>query len=103
MNKEELVFLSQVKEMVKNNPKLISHIITVCIEGIEEKEKIANERAADFETIAVACMAISKENRKTPSTIKWAESLIASKMLKWENKTCINFSNDIKEIKEGIK
>ena len=101
MNTEEMNFIFNAKTMVQENPVLFGHLITACTEGIEEKVRIERERAADFETIAAAYMAIAKDGRKTPTTMSWADGLIKSKMLKWEGKTCCNFDDEIAELKQN--
>ena len=101
MTEDDLMFLHTAKLKVSKNPALFGHIITVCTQGIEGRVSLEQERAADFETIAAAYMAITGEKRKTPTMTKWANDLIKAKMLKWEDKTCCNFSAEIKEIKEA--
>ena len=101
MKESEMKFLFEAKIRVQNNPSLFGHLITACTEGIEDKVGIERERAADFETIAVAYMAIARDNRKTPTTMKWAENLIKAKMLKWDGKTSCNFSSELEEIKKA--
>ena len=101
MNEEELMLLFKAKKMVKKNPKLFGHLITACTQGIEEEIDIQKERAADFEVISVAYMTMLNSKRVTKSMKEWADKLIKDKMLKWEGKTCINFSEDIKAIKDG--
>ena len=101
MKEEEIIFLQQAKSMVRANPSLFGHLISTCTQGIEDRVKIERERAADFETIAAGYMAIANENRKTPTTIAWLDDLIKAKMLKWEGKTCCDFSDEIKRINEN--
>lgn len=100
MNTEEMNFILQAKRMVQENPTLFGHLITACTAGIETKVNIERERAADFETIAAAYMAIAKDSRRMPTTMAWAEGLIKSRMLKWEGKTCLNFDSEVAELKQ---
>lgn len=98
MNEKELVFLQTAKTMVKDNPSLFGHLISICTQGIEEKVSLERERAADFETIAAAYMALMREGRKTPSTTEWADNVIKTKMAKWADKTSLNFKSEIDEL-----
>jgi len=90
MNNEEELLLN-VKRMVSDNPRLFGIIVMACSEGIERRVSVEMERAADFESIAAAHMAIASEPRKTKTTTEWANALIESKMSKWKNKTSNNF------------
>ena len=101
MNEDELMLLFKAKEMVKKNPKLFGHLITACTQGIEEEIDIHKERAMDFETISVAYMTMMSTKRVTKSMREWADTLIKDKMLRWEGKTCMNFSKEIESIKDG--
>lgn len=98
MNEKEMQFLHKAKNMVGDNPALFGQLIIVCTQGIEDRVQVERERATDFETIAAAYMAVMNENRKTPTTIAWADGLIKSKMQKWEGKTCCNFSKEIERL-----
>ena len=91
-------FLHTARILVKENPALFGNLIYVCTEGIEDRVRAERERAEDFETIAAAYMAISNENRKTPTMQAWANGVIKSKMLKWEGKTCCNFEDEINRV-----
>ena len=101
MNEAEINFIYKAKMMVQESPALFGHLITACTQGIEDRVSVERERAADFESIAVAYMAIAKDGRKTPTTMSWADGLIKAKMLKWEGKTCCNFDNEIAELKQN--
>ena len=101
MNEKEIQFLHTAKTMVQDNPSLFGQLIMACTQGIEDKVKHERERAADFETIAAAYMAITNENRKTPTTQAWADGLIKAKMEKWAGKTYCNFDDEIKRINES--
>lgn len=99
MNENEMAFLYKAKMMVQENPALFGHLITACTQGIEDRVRVEQQRATDFETIAAAYMAIASDGRKTPTTMKWADSLIKAKMIKWEGKTSCNFSDEIGKLK----
>jgi hypothetical protein len=101
MSEEEMAFLYKAKIMVQESPALFGHLITACTQGIEDRVSVERERATDFETIAAAYMAIAGESRKTPTMTSWADGLIKAKMLKWEGKTCCDFSKEIEAIKGG--
>ena len=98
MNEEDIIFLQEARVRVKNNPDLFGHLITTCTAGINEAIRVERERAADFESIAAAYMAISGESRKTPTTTVWANNLIKKKMIKWGGKTSLNFDDEISKL-----
>ena len=96
MHRDDMEFLDRAVNVVKNNPEMFGHLVTACTRGIVDRVREEQERAMDFESVALASMALVKENRKTPSTIKWADSIIQDHLAKWHGKT--SFKWDEKSI-----
>ena len=95
MTEEEYKLLSSVRSKTMKNPEFIGHIINACTSGILETEKQMREQAADMETMAVAMLALLKENRALPSLRKQMSELALSKLQKYQGKTFMSWKNSV--------
>ena len=91
MDQEKYKLLSDVINAVDKDPNFYKDIVNACQYGIQKKLERAYERAADFETIAVAMNVMYNSKRATPKTKDWVAGIIASKYEKWVGKTSINW------------
>ena len=93
MNNAEIEFLSTVRTMCAENPKMLSMIIQAATDGIEEQIAIANERAADFEVIAALMKSNMNEKRISPETKAYYNDTVCKKLEKWQGKTALNWES----------
>lgn len=88
---EKMKLLADVMKAVAEEPGLFSEIVNACQYGINKKIELANQRAADFETVAVAFNAMHSQKRTSPQMLDWVSRIIISKFEKWEGKTAMNW------------
>ena len=98
---EKLRFLAMVTNAVEKEPNLFSEIINACQYGINKKIALANERAGDFETVAVAFNVMATEKRQTKESRDWIAEIIRTRFEKWEGKTSMNWDAVNKALKEN--
>jgi len=91
MKDEDLRFIGTVRSKVTENPNLLLPVITAAVGGVDSAISMANERAADMETLASGAIGMLGEKRITAKTKQWYERLIISKLKKYESKTFCNW------------
>lgn len=82
-------FLRYVRDYVRENPTVASHVTEFVAAGLQDGLDKAYERAADME-VALVC-ALSKRNKDM-------DGLILDKLKKWEGKTACNWSSTIHKL-----
>jgi len=98
MDEKEYKLLNDVAVKCQKKPEFITHIINACVSGVTDTEKRMREQAADMETMAVAMLALLKENRAQPALRKQMSTLALSKLSKYyPNKTFMNWAHAVKE------
>lgn len=92
---EDLKFIVAVKEYAKKKPHMVSALVEVIQDGINEAFKEATERAADME--ATAAMALNAR------LFKGNETFIADKLEKWKGKTALRWDNQLIALRKKAK
>ena len=95
MTEEEYKLLASVRAKAMVDPEFIGHIVNACTSGVMETEKLMRQQAADMETMAVAMLALLKENRALPSLRKQMSELALSKLQKYQGKTFMRWDDSI--------
>lgn len=83
-------FLKGVELYVKANPEVAAHIASHVERGISSALQETRERASDME--AALSVAIAKRYKKR-------DELILQKLEKWKDKSSLNWTNTINDIK----
>ena len=98
MNEKEYKLLADVTDKCQKKPEFITHIINACVAGVLITEKQMREQACDMETMAVAMLALLKENRAQPALRKQMSELALSKLSKYyPNKCFMNWAHAVIE------
>jgi hypothetical protein len=94
MDEKEYKLLADVQDKCRVKPEFITHIINACVAGISSTEREMRQQAADMETMAVAMLALLKENRAQPALRKQMSELALSKLDKYyPNKTFMKWAS----------
>ncbi len=100
-HEQEMSFLINVHKVIKQNPNLLDRTINMATKGTQEHILELRSQVADFETIAVGFMSMSK-GKYNEKTAKWAESMVLSKLNKHKEHSCINWSSSIEELENKV-
>lgn len=84
-------FLRSVELYVQSNPEVAAHVSDYVSRGLNTALAQTRERAADMEV--ALCVAIAKRWPKR-------ESMILSKLKKWEGKTSLNWDGMIESFED---
>lgn len=91
MNSKHTNFLNQVANYVKENPDVAAYVSDAVAQGLQEKLKESNERAADME-VALSVMVAKR--------YKDRESLVLNKLEKWNGRSALRWDSVIEMLKE---
>lgn len=89
---EHYQFLEHVRLYVQAHPEAAAYVSDYVAKGLTASRQEALERAADMEVALVA--AITKR-------LKNSDSLILSKLEKWNGKSAINWTSTIEKLKNA--
>jgi hypothetical protein len=94
---EKQNFLYTVGATIKSYPELLNETIMACTNGTNDYINTLRHQVADFETIAVGFMSMSK-GRYSKKTDIWANTLVLNKLKKYKNCSYVNWITDIEEL-----
>jgi len=100
---QRMEFLFNVETMVKNYPELLNDTIMACTNGMQKALDEESKRATDMELVAVGFQAMSQNKRYTEKNFKWATGLVASKLVKWEKHSRVNWGQTQEELNQIIE
>ena len=95
MTREEKdALLLSVADSVKEDPEFLSEIISACVAGVRSEITVQRNRASDMESIGCAAFGIlASEGKTTKRTKEYFESLVLSKLEKYDFKTSFNWEH----------
>lgn len=77
MTEQELLLLTNLRNMVKAKPELFSQAVMYMQDGINQAIQEANARAMQMEKLAFAFHAANSQ-RHTPKTKEWVDRMVDS-------------------------
>jgi regulator of sirC expression with transglutaminase-like and TPR domain len=91
MKLEDIKFLQEVRSR-SQDPEMMNRIIDVAVNGLQDRARKSDERAADMEVIASMAM--------NTRLFKGNENFLAQKLEKWNGKTSLRWDDQIAKLKE---
>lgn len=97
MTNEEIKLLTEIRAKISEKPEFLPHIISICMSGISDREKMMREMAADMETFASAMCFLAGQNRVSPKLKEQMSELALSKLQKYYGKSFLKWTDSVQE------